>query len=248
MKRQLYIFCFLLMILCIGKTLKAQNYSGVEPPQTTINLEPIVGWLCPQNVVVGDREFDGHGPKIKCEVKLRISGDKTSLWADISFWAQETQYNWSETSGNWSKKVYDAPYGKKIGYIAPEYMGSRGTYISQPAGFQLIIPGRDATTAMKTFFDGSIIAEAVLIAHGIPAAGTIDPFTRSLLINKLVLTYTSRGNTVMQVPPIEGKLVNFFHIVGDTGGADISTDTDCNDDTRIEKIEFLPIKVTLVNG
>lgn len=67
----------------------------------TIQLEDINEWLCPSTLLRGDRKFDGHGPKIKCEVKLRASNDGTSLWADIYFWAQETVHDWSTTEGRW---------------------------------------------------------------------------------------------------------------------------------------------------
>jgi len=56
------------------------------------------------------------------------------------------------------------------------------------------------------------------------------------------------GNTVVQVPSVDGALVKFFHIVGDTGGPDISDDNNCNDDTRIVKIEFFPAKIKLVSN
>ena len=36
-------------------------------------------------------------------------------------------------------------------------------------------------------------------------------------------------------------------IVGDTGGDDISTDNDCTDDTRIESVQFFPIKIRFAN-
>jgi hypothetical protein len=51
----------------------------------------------------------------------------------------------------------------------------------------------------------------------------------------------------VQLPSVDGALVKFFHIVGDTGGPDISDDNNCNDDTRIVKIEFFPAKVKLEN-
>lgn len=49
------------------------------------------------------------------------------------------------------------------------------------------------------------------------------------------------GNTVNITAPM--NFIKQMAIVGDTGGDDISTDTDCTDDTRIENIRFFPIKI-----
>ena len=91
---------------------------------------------------------------------------------------------------------------------------------------------------MKTFFDGSTIASAVLAAHGFPSPATA---TKSA-IGSLISGYYA-GNTVVKVPATEAELVKFFHIVGDTGGEGISKDNKCNDDARIVKIEFFPVQV-----
>lgn len=203
-------------------------------------LEDINEWLCPSALLRGDREFDGHGPKIKSEVKLRIGNGGAALFADIYLWAQETQHDWSTTEGRWTRKVYDAPYGQKIIRIVSD-AASRTQFTSPPAGFQFIFPGEDVKTAMKKFFDDSTIANAVLMAHGIASPSTV---TQQQIASLLRLN--NSGNTVVQVPPTEGTLVKFFHIVGDTGGDDISTDDNCNDDTRIVKIEFFPVKVEMI--
>lgn len=208
----------------------------VKALETTINIEPMAETLCPTKVERGDREFGGHGPRVKCEVKIRLANDGTEIWADISFWAQETQPDNSTTSGQWSKKVYDAPYGKKITKIMSA-QASRTAFVSPPAGSQILIPGSDMNAGMNAIFEGITIPEAVRIAHGIPALAEAY---------KLVGSY-NKGNTVITMPAVEGTLVKFFHIVGDTGGDDISNDDNCNDDTRIEKIEFFPVKVLFAN-
>ncbi|MEZ4793089.1 MAG: hypothetical protein R2783_06405 [Gelidibacter sp.] len=202
---------------------------------TEIKLEDITEWLCPKTLVRGDREFGGHGPKVKSEVKIRLSANGKEIWADIYLWAQETVHDFSTTEARWSKKVYDVPYGKTIDKIVSD-QASRTEFISPAAGFQFLVPGADVAAGMQTFFDGQKIANAVLTAHGIPANITQDS------ASKLVSKYL-KGNTVIKVPALEGTLVKFFHIVGDTGGDDISNDDNCNDDTRIEKIEFFPVKV-----
>lgn len=213
----------------------------VTPPSTIlVHIENINQSLCPNSLNRGDREFGGHGPEIKCEVKLRIDKDGTGLWADITFSAIETQHDWSETRGKWSKRVYDAPYGKKITGIISD-KASRTKFISPPAGFQFLVPGADVANAINTFFDNEPITASVFAAHGL-SQNRKKEFTR-LITGKM-----SNGNTVVRVPALEGTLVKFFHIVGDTGGDDISTDTNCNDDTRIEKIEFFPVKLKMANS
>jgi len=253
MKSQTLKFNFLIMLLCATTLSFAQiNQKVVRPTtnqivkpkdvkpmvaelQTTIQLEDITEWLCPNKLLRGDREFGGHGPKVKSEVKIRLAANGKEIWADVTLWAQETVSDFSTTEGKWSKKVYDAPYGKTILKITSD-MASRTEFISPPAGAQFIVPGADVAVVLKTFFDGQKIANAVLAAHGVPANITTDA------ASKLISSYL-KGNTVIKVAALDGTLVKFFHIVGDTGGDDISNDDNCNDDTRVEKIEFFPVKV-----
>jgi hypothetical protein len=200
------------------------NTVVVMPPvevTTEIKLEDITEWLCPSKLVRGDREFGGHGPKVKSEVKIRLAANGKEIWADVTLWAQET--------------VHDVPYGKTISKITSD-MASRTEFISPAAGFQFLVPGADVAAGLRTFFDGQKIANAVLAAHGLPVNISQDA------ASKLISSYL-RGNTVIKIAALEGTLVKFFHIVGDTGGDDISNDDNCNDDTRIEKIEFFPVKV-----
>lgn len=215
------------------KTQSAQGISNVK-------LEDINEWLCPSKLTRGDREFDGHGPRIKSEVKLRILPNGTQLIADINFWAQETVHDWSTTEGSWSKVVYDAPYGKKITEIVSD-KASRTQFISPPGGFQVLVPGQDLAKALNTFFDATDIQAGVLQAFG------VKPEEKGVL-QALIKGTLENGNTIVRVPPVEGALVKFFHIVGDTGGPDISNDDNCNDDTRIVKIEFFPVRVKMVDA
>lgn len=207
--------------------------------QTSIKLEDIDEWLCPKSLDRGDREFDGHGPLVKSEVKIRLANNGTEIWADISFSAVETVHDWSTTSGKWSRKVYDVPYGKKIISILSD-AASRTSVVSPPGGAQFLFPGADVQQTLDKIFEGGMIAKAVFAAHGIPTPGMME----SSMVTKLASTYMS-GNKVMRVSPTEGTLVNYFHIVGDTGGPDISDDDNCNDDTRIVKIEFFPLTVMM---
>lgn len=206
---------------------------------TTIRLTDIDEWLCPKDLLRGDREFDGHGPRIKCEVKLSIGDGGKALYADIYLWAQETVHDWSTTERRWRKKVYDAPYGKTITAINSD-RASRTQFISPPGGFQFLVPGNDVAATVNGFLDGvgGTITNAVLASFGIPPGD----FRR---VASLITGYINNGNTVVRVPALEGTLVRFFNIVGDTGGADISDDDNCNDDTRIVKLEFNPVVVTM---
>jgi hypothetical protein len=207
---------------------------GATALETKINLENMEETLCPSKLERGDREFGGNGPKVKCEVKIRLANNGTEIWADISFWAQETKPDNSTTTGQWSKKVYDAPYGKKITKIVSD-QASRTVFVSPAAGSQIFVPGSDMNAAMNAIFEGITIPNEVRIAHGVPALQEAY---------KLIGNY-NKGNTVIVMPATEGTLVKFFHIVGDTGGDDISNDDNCNDDTRIEKIEFFPVRVIM---
>lgn len=193
----------------------------------------------PKDLLRGDREFDGHGPRIKCEVSLSIGDGGKALYADIYLWAQETTHDWSTTEGRWRKKVYDAPYDKTITEINSDH-ASRTQFISPPGGFQLLVPGSDVAATVNGFLDGvgGSITNAVLASFGIPPGD----FRR---VASLITGYINNGNTVVRLPAIEGTLVRFFNIVGDTGGADISNDDNCNDDTRIVKLEFNPVTVTM---
>ncbi|MEZ5040128.1 MAG: hypothetical protein R2828_09555 [Saprospiraceae bacterium] len=214
-------------------------YAFPKNTGTTITLTDIDEWLCPKDLLRGDREFGGHGPRVKCEVTLKIGDAGRALYADIYFWAQETTSDWSTTERRWSKKVYDAPYGKTITAINSD-KASRTQFVSPAAGFQFLVPGNDVASVVNSFLDGvgGTISSAVLASFGIPP-GDFQAVAR------LITGVINNGNTVVRVPAIEGTLVKFFHIVGDTGGPDISDDDNCNDDTRIVKLEFNPVKVTL---
>lgn len=233
-------------VLTSSKITKAQ--STTQPTydeDNKIHLEPITEWFCPQSVLRGDREFDGHGPKVKCEVKIRLAENGKEIWADLTLWAKETVHDWSTTEGKWSTKIYETPYGKTINRIVSE-TASRTEFISQPAGYQILVPGQDVQTGLINFLDGQRIAQNVLSAHGVPKEFmdvTGAPLHVSQDIIKNMIGSYVKGNTVYKVPALEGTLVRYFHIVGDTGGDDISNDDNCNDDTRIERIDFFPIIV-----
>ena len=218
----------------------SQRQAVLQTMDIKVDIPSISEILCPTGLTRGDREFGGNGPIVTCEVKLRVSTDSTRLIADIYFKAEETKADWTTVESRWSREVYRAPSGTRISRIMSGTM-SRTQFTSPPGGFQFLVPGADAEKAMKDFFVGNMIENAVLMLHGLPGAGNWAPGAGAHLVSQ----YT-RGNTVNKVPAVEGTLVKFFHIVGDTGGDDVSTDDNCNDDTRIEKIEFFRVHLQVI--
>jgi hypothetical protein len=228
-----------------GKENKMPNYEILllsATPQggttQTITLNNIENELCPFSVLRGDREFDGHGPMVTCSVDLRVTDDGQSITADINFTATETVHDWSQTNGKWAIKVYNAPSGKRIQRIISD-THAETEFLSGAAGFQLIIPGTDFMAAIDQIFTAANqpkVKEVISTQFGF----NVDDARQ---IADIIRPWVSNGNKVYQVPSLVGHAVRLFHIVGDTGGPDISDDTNCNDDTRIVKIQFNPVGV-----
>lgn len=160
----------------------------------TYNLAALTN-LCPFQLVAGDREFGGNGPRITGSVTLRINPSGSTLQAVITFTAKETGGDGSEVRGSWTLDVGE-----------PAPVGLRYERILSPttSTFDRVLQGGGRNEA----FEGCDGGEHVVT----PADG---PVTRMV-------------------------------VVGDTGGADISHDADCNCDTRIVRIEFRPIQARLV--
>lgn len=156
-----------------------------------IQPEPING-LCPFNRVAGDGDFGGHGPHVTGDVTLRITSDGRRVEAVINFNARETQSDWSEVRGSWTRTVYTAPATMRISAITSP---TRSTINQVLAGGGRFEPTEGCDGGEHRITPGGPVARMV--------------------------------------------------VVGDTGGGDISTDNNCNCDTRINLIEFNPITVTL---
>lgn len=228
-----------------GKENKISNYEILllnstphRVPTQTITLNNIENALCPFSVLRGDREFDGHGPKVTCSVDLEVTDGGQTITAHINLTATETVHDWSQTNGKWSQKVYNAPSGKRIQRIISD-THSETEFISGAAGFQLIGPGPDLMAAIDQIFTSANqpkVKEVLTTQFGI----NLDDVRQ---IAEIIRPWLNNSNTVYQIPSLVGHTVRLFHIVGDTGGPDISDDTNCNDDTRIVKIEFNPIGV-----
>ncbi len=161
-------------------------------PQRTVHLSPSVGVLCLNELVRGDRDFGGNGPRIQSTVRLQLNEGKTRLHAVIDFNARETGGDRSETRGTWVNELYTAPAGMKIAGILTSTESSVD-FVSRAAGFEI----------------------------------------------------GGCGDGEVHTPSITGGLVSQMEIIGDTGGADISSDDDCSCDTQIRSIDFNRIQLAL---
>ncbi|WP_044234073.1 RICIN domain-containing protein [Haliscomenobacter hydrossis] len=218
----------------------AQRWKLQRISTTTIRLQDINESLCPKDVLQGDREFDGHGPKVQCQVDLRTGDEGRAIYADIFIRARETTHDWSTTERRWARKVYDAPAGKRIKSINSD-RSSYTEFISGAAGFQLLFPGADVAVAIGQIFE---VANIPRVKEILRDQFGINP-EDAKKVAEIVKGFVNNGNTVYQIPPVRGSAVRLFQIVGDTGGPDISHDDNCNDDTRIVKIEFNSVIVIL---
>jgi hypothetical protein len=217
-------------------SLKVEN-TPKNISQQFISLNNINEAFCPTSVTRGDREFDGHGPRMKCDVKLRITDEGKSITADITFSAQETQHDWSTTEGKWSKKVYDVVDSKKRivnidydDYAVVEFVGNA-------AGAQGEIGSARPISGHEEFW------KEMEKKYGINLAVYRSKMSQNYVKG---LGGGYGNNSVYILPPMKGRVVSKFHLAGDTGGPDISNDrSNCQDDTRIEKIEFNRIYVQI---
>ena len=218
--------------------IRSSQQSSSSSQAETITLRNITETLCPYKLVGGDREFDGHGPNVNCSVQLSIGDNERAIYADVTFSAKETVSDWSEVRGNWRVKVYDAPGGRRIRSINSATSSST-QFKSGAAGFQLLVPGRDVAAGINQIFDAlqSQMLRNMLSQYGIDINNAVQ-------VGRFLTSYINNGNQVYTVPSLNGMAVRTFSIVGDTGGPDISDDDNCNDDTRIERIEFNPLNVT----
>jgi microsomal dipeptidase-like Zn-dependent dipeptidase len=107
------------------------------PPEVAEFEPPAIGWFCPSRVVGGDREFGGHGPELWANADAAVTAGGT-VEVRLEFRAKETQHDWSETTGTWTRKI--SPDGMRVKRILSSRTSSTHT-LSSPAGFQVIAPG-----------------------------------------------------------------------------------------------------------
>lgn len=81
------------LVLCgLGTTpVMAQDSSYLTLPRIS---DPIV----PTASLRGDREFGGNGPDLTVQVELRVGQRGRAIYADVTFWAEETGGDESATS------------------------------------------------------------------------------------------------------------------------------------------------------
>lgn len=95
-----------------GVRVKIKKCTTSGPVKKTFTPRAITR-LSPKHVG-GDREFGGHGPDVNTNVRLRISSDKKRVEAVIYLHAKETQRDWTEARGSWTRTVWTAPTNYKI--------------------------------------------------------------------------------------------------------------------------------------
>jgi hypothetical protein len=184
----------------------------------------------------GDRELDG-APLIDCKVTLRVAPDHGSILADVYFKVQETKGDYTMAEETWTKEVYTAKKGTKIVAIESPtvcHVHFRG----KAGGFQFLAPTYDWAGPLELI--GMMAAAAVAAWDG-------DPATVSVIakLAEAAGGIKSGGNFIQVITPKERAAVSAFAIVGDTGGDDISDDSNPKDDTRIERIKLAPATIRL---
>ncbi|HWB75166.1 MAG TPA: hypothetical protein VG755_09420 [Nannocystaceae bacterium] len=236
---------------------------------TTLDVQPtnIVEQLVPTKVYEGDREFDGHGPDITTTVNVRISDDGRKLLARVYFKARETQADWSTTKAEWERTVYTAPAGKTITRVigavedgqlvdSPTCIGARAgrciasstSFKSEPAKFQFLMPGEDWSVvidAIAELVQQIIRAEQQQNDRDQPTAEERQAMDVVTDIQTFTAGIRWEQNKLYTVPSETGGPVRLMAIVGDTGGPDISTDSNGRDDTRVEAIMFKKVRIEL---
>jgi hypothetical protein len=237
------------------------------PTTQDVSLTNIIEQLVPTKVMKGDREFDGHGPDVTTTVNVKISDDGSKLEARVYFKAKETQHDWSETKGEWLRTVYTAPSGKKIkkivgalqdgqvissptciGSSAGRCVSSTSTFKSERAGFQFIMPSESWVQWIETIKD--LVEQVIQAEQQLNDRDEPTPEEREALrvldfVERGTAFIPSQGNHVHVVSPQNDGPVQVLAVVGDTGGPDISNDSNGTDDTRINSIMFRKLRIEL---
>jgi hypothetical protein len=105
--------------LALGTSLSAAaDGSAVASAPCTINRDKIspraFGKYVPPWVRQGNKDFSGHGPRVRLWAHLRNNPNQTALSLWITMTARETRPDWTKVDGTNSFPFYTAPPGYKI--------------------------------------------------------------------------------------------------------------------------------------
>lgn len=124
-----------------------------EPPPNAFEQEvrlDTIGPFCDLELLRGDREFGGNGPRVTASVTLAPSFDNArSLIARVNFRAQEVGGD-TIAEGNWDVEVYTAPAGTTIAEVLSDTQSS-ASYVSQGHGVNVIQGDRLVGNAAARF-------------------------------------------------------------------------------------------------
>ncbi len=214
----------------------------------------------------------GLMPEFLYDVKTSAGGADVvnNLMRSAEYFAQM----W-EKCENASKKISNAPAGGTYTYNIPPItnlcpfqkvagdheFGGNGPRVRGSVTLRISPDGTNlqaviSFNAKETGGDGSEVRGSWTVNIGEPApAGMKYTRINSPTVSTFDTVLSGGGrNEVFEgcdggehkITPAEGP-VSLMIVVGDTGGADISGDSDCNCDTRIVRIDLKPVSVTLSN-
>lgn len=108
MWRSTFVFTLsVLIVICsIGKSQAVEKEFREFTPEAFTRL-------CPE-LIGGDKDFKGHGPRVEARATLSIRNNSTEVWVDLYLHAKETTKNWTEAEGRWEEKLWTAPAGMVI--------------------------------------------------------------------------------------------------------------------------------------
>ena len=77
----------------------------------TVDINPTPFFVPPR--VGGDREFNGHGPRVEVSATLFVR-NSNELWASVFMHAKETTHDWTEAEGTAEFLMFRVPQFTRI--------------------------------------------------------------------------------------------------------------------------------------
>lgn len=204
-----------------------------------IKLKNIEVPLFPGRHIRGDSDFNGCGQKVNCEVKLRPSPDKTELWADIFFRAEQDSCDRSTAEGRWSVKIFDMPGKYRINRVLSD-QSSRTAFTYPPREVEVSSTQSGLSESLISIFEGNSVELKVLQKHGIDVCNSECMLSLAGLIN-----IKPGLKPEIKVPATGGTLVKFFTISGETNNKNSSFNEGNSFYTGITRIEFFPVAIEI---